>query len=204
MVNAFGTPVHAAGDGIVVFADTDNTVKLSKWNYYYGNVIVIKHADDFYTLYAHLSLISVKVGDQVTTGMEIGQVGQTGGAIGSHLHFEVRRGADFMDENLTENPERWLIPLNGSGTLSVTILTEYPENYERSVVIDRYAGKGDQIVQTIYAATYTKTFEHNPEDLVITNLPAGRYRVSFTDEYGLHQRMVEIEEGLLTEYIYQR
>jgi len=204
LVNGFGTPVHAAGDGTVAYADSDIDVKFSKWSNYYGNLVVIRHADDFYTLYAHLSQILVTDGQQVKGGDLIGQVGQTGGAIGSHLHFEVRRGDGYMDENSTDNPERWLIPKAGAGTLSLTIISDFSNNYERPIVIDRYARGSDQIVFTMYATTYTGSFEHNPEDLAITDLPAGRYRISFNDESGLRQRVIEIEDGLLTEVFFQK
>jgi len=199
LLNDFGTPVHAAADGRVMYAGSDETVKFSKWNNYYGNVIIIRHADDFYTLYAHLSQILVKEGDKVTAGMEIGKVGQSGGAIGAHLHFEVRRGDDYVNENSTENPERWLIPQTGTGTLSISLLMDDFGNVERPITINRYADGEDRFVSTIYATSYTKGFEHNPEDLVVTYLPAGRYRISFSDMYGLEERVVLIEDGKLTE-----
>jgi len=111
----------AAGDGEVVFADADKKTKFSPWNNFYGNVIVIRHADEMYTLYAHLSEILVQVGDQVQAGDEIGKVGQTGGATGSHLHFEVRKGGDYTDYFSTENPELWTLPPEGTGALSITL-----------------------------------------------------------------------------------
>src|SRR6266498_3179940 len=91
-LNKFGTPVYAARDGVVFFAGPDSKPMFSPWPDYYGNLIVIQHADDLYTLYAHLSKILVQAGQSVKVGDEIGEVGQTGVAIGSHLHFEVRRG----------------------------------------------------------------------------------------------------------------
>src|SRR5688572_21054141 len=119
--NPFGTPVYAAGDGEVVFADSDKVTKFSPWINFYGNMVLIKHEDDFYTLYAHLSAILVQVDDVVKTGDLIGQVGQTGGATGSHLHFEVRQGSDVYDHFSTQNPELWFIPQDGMGALSITL-----------------------------------------------------------------------------------
>ena len=60
----------------------------------YGNMIEIDHGNDLITRYAHASKRLVKVGDVVLRGVKIGEVGKTGRATGTHLHFEVRqRGA---------------------------------------------------------------------------------------------------------------
>ena len=53
-----------------------------------GNMIQIKHGEELTTLYAHLSEINVQEGDTVVRGQRIGRIGDTGNAIGSHLHFE--------------------------------------------------------------------------------------------------------------------
>jgi len=79
-----GTAVRAAQGGTVIVART------SGWNGGYGLYIVIKHPNGTQTLYAHLSALSVAVGDQVVSGQTIGAVGNTGRSTGSHLHFEVR------------------------------------------------------------------------------------------------------------------
>jgi murein DD-endopeptidase MepM/ murein hydrolase activator NlpD/cell wall-associated NlpC family hydrolase len=81
-----GTPVKAVHGGTVVKAG---------WGGAYGNEIVIKHATGVYTEYAHLSSISVKVGEKVSTGRMIGLSGATGNATGPHLHFEVRTGIAY-------------------------------------------------------------------------------------------------------------
>ena len=73
-------PVPAANSGTVVF-----TGPLS----IYGNTIVVDHGLGLQTLYAHLSSIDVKEGDQVTKGQELGRTGSSGLALGDHLHFEV-------------------------------------------------------------------------------------------------------------------
>ncbi|MBA3954191.1 M23 family metallopeptidase [Candidatus Dependentiae bacterium] len=81
-----GTPVKAAGPGIVVQAH---------YTAGYGNTIVIAHNHKFRTRYAHLDKMSVRVGQHIVQGEPIGKVGATGfvrkrrGGDGSHLHFEV-------------------------------------------------------------------------------------------------------------------
>ena len=79
---AEGTPVGGAGRGTVVFAG---------WNSGgYGNLIVIKHRLGWETWYAHLSAITVAVGQAVDGRTTIGSVGSTGRSTGPHLHFESR------------------------------------------------------------------------------------------------------------------
>ncbi len=79
-----GTPVFAAADGQVVYAG--HGVRG------YGNLVVIKHAGDLLTVYAHNSALLVSQGQPVRAGDRIALVGQSGHATGPHLHFEVRRG----------------------------------------------------------------------------------------------------------------
>lgn len=200
--NAFGTPVYAAGDGEVVFADADKTTKFSPWTNFYGNVVIIQHANDIYSLYAHLSSILVQAGDQVVAGDEIGQVGATGGATGSHLHFEVRTGSDYSDYFSTQNPELWMIPPQETGTLSITLKTSYEQNYERPLVITRYANESDDPIYTYYISTYTKGFEFNLEDAVLSSLPPGKYKIAFSDVSGLKERFVFVEAGRCTQVVF--
>lgn len=80
---AIGTPVYAADEGEVVYAG--NTVRG------YGNMVVLKHADALMTVYAHNSVLLVKVGQHVASGQRIALSGQSGHATGPHVHFEVRR-----------------------------------------------------------------------------------------------------------------
>ena len=82
---AFGTPVSAAGAGRITYAG---------WYPGYGNLVTIAHGSNVRTSYAHLSAMSVRVGDRVPAGAKIGLIGSTGASTGPHLHFEVRvRGA---------------------------------------------------------------------------------------------------------------
>jgi murein DD-endopeptidase MepM/ murein hydrolase activator NlpD len=195
--NGFGAPVHAAGDGEIVFAGLDDEVVFSPWRIFYGNTVVIRHADEFYTLYAHLSIIDVAVGQQVRAGDKIGEVGQTGGATGSHLHFEVRRGGDGTDYFSTENPELWLVPQEGFGVLSITLDTGRTEKFEREVVVT-----GMMSGSVHYVNTYSKGFEHNSEDAVIGNVLPGRYRIAFIEGGVFYERWVDVHAGMLTQVVF--
>ncbi|MEU6510955.1 transglycosylase family protein [Streptomyces sp. NPDC046942] len=81
-----GTSVKAVEAGEVVAAG---------WGGSYGYQVEIRHADGRYSQYAHLSAISVRIGQQVGTGQRIGRSGATGNVTGPHLHFEVRTGPAF-------------------------------------------------------------------------------------------------------------
>ncbi len=74
------SPVPAANTGTVVFAGPLTI---------YGNTVIVDHGLGLQTLYAHLSSVEVKVGDAVEKGQQLGRTGNTGLAIGDHLHFEV-------------------------------------------------------------------------------------------------------------------
>lgn len=77
-----GAPVRAAAAGTVTYAGNELRQ--------YGNLIIIKHADGYITVYAHQASIGVNKGDHVTQGQTIGTAGVTGGAVQPGLHFEVR------------------------------------------------------------------------------------------------------------------
>lgn len=80
----YGAPIFASAEGDVIISKT------SGWNAGYGNYIVIKHDNGTQTLYAHLDKNLVGVGEHVVRGQQIGEMGASGKATGTHLHFEVR------------------------------------------------------------------------------------------------------------------
>lgn len=77
-----GTPVYVAAAGTVVGA---------KWVSDYGKVVDVDHGNGMKTRYAHLNKIVVKVGDKLSKGILIGEVGDTGRSTGPHLHYEVEK-----------------------------------------------------------------------------------------------------------------
>jgi len=91
IANQCGTPVHASAEGLVV-ADENLGSGASGWNDGYGVFVLVEHPNGTKTRYAHLDKASVKIGDYVSRGEEIGLMGNTGsthGPTGCHLHFEV-------------------------------------------------------------------------------------------------------------------
>jgi murein hydrolase activator len=90
---AEGSLIHAVMAGSVVYAD---------WLKGYGLVIILDHANGFFSLYAHASKILAKAGEQVVEGQPIGETGDTGMIGENTLYFELREGAEPVD------PLHWL------------------------------------------------------------------------------------------------
>jgi murein DD-endopeptidase MepM/ murein hydrolase activator NlpD len=84
-----GTPIKASNAGTVIYAG--NTIKG------YGNMVILRHSEEFVTVYAHNQVNLVKERDRIEKGQIIGKVGQTGRATGPHLHFEIRRNNKPVD-----------------------------------------------------------------------------------------------------------
>jgi len=78
-----GTPIVAPADGVVTFAG---------WSSGYGRLVKIQHAFGIETRYAHQSRIRVNVGQRVSRGERIGDIGNSGRSTGPHLHYEIRVG----------------------------------------------------------------------------------------------------------------
>ena len=82
MAARHGSPILATADGVISFAG---------WEKGYGKLVKIRHDFGYETRYAHLSKISVKVGQRVSQGKRIGAMGNTGRSTGTHLHYEIRK-----------------------------------------------------------------------------------------------------------------
>jgi len=87
--NRGGGPILAADAGAVITAGWPD-------NSGYGNRVAIDHGNGFVTLYAHMSSVSVRVGQRVNRGDLLGQMGSTGRSTGVHLHFEIRQGGALL------------------------------------------------------------------------------------------------------------
>jgi len=183
MENPSGTPILAAGDGVVFYAGSDAGTQFGPSTNYYGNVVVIQHGtapdgQPVYTLYGHMQRTDVQNGQMVKAGDQIGQVGATGVAFGPHLHFEVRVGDAYNYRN-TRNPELWVYPYRTFGTLvgRVTDANGTPL-YDvtlqvKSTDISRYAFS--------YADTSVNSDSAFNENFVLGDLPANYYEVAVSD-----------------------
>jgi murein DD-endopeptidase MepM/ murein hydrolase activator NlpD len=204
--NPTGTPVLAAADGTVYYAGDDTSTKFSPWNNFYGNVVIIEHTfpvgpfERLYTLYAHLSRISVAPGQAVSAGEEIGEVGMTGHAFGYHLHFEVR--IDPADYFSTLNPELWLIPHTGKGALAILSTDLRGENILPEFYL-QYFPVSDKLVAASYpvisyAPEAVNSLDPWQEVAAISDRPTGRYRLTLVWHGVLYEKWIEIQSGKLT------
>lgn len=206
--NQQGTPVLAAADGKVVFAGDDKLVTLAWVPAYYGKVVVLEHhfsglEPTVYTLYAHQNSLKVKVGQFVQAGEQIGEVGSTGTAIGSHLHFEVRLVYD--DYKSVRNPELWLAPLPATGVLAGRIQDAQANLITGTVNIQRILAGVLNPLSVASADTY---FIKEPqpvhaddilgENFVAGELPVGEYRLTLVYYGSVYEKVVEIFPGKLT------
>jgi hypothetical protein len=205
--NASGTPVHAAAEGRVIFAGPDQNAVYSPWQDFYGNLVVIEHGDDLYTLYAHLSRIDVAEGQEVLAGDQIGAVGRTGGAIGSHLHFEVRSG-NVEDYSATQNPELWLVharDTNGLpfGTLMLTVIDQDGKLLERAnFTVGYYSDPSQSPIKIFYATPYSSDLLTGKESAALGELPEGHYRIAVETNGRIRERWVEVQSGKLTQAVF--
>lgn len=89
IAGSVGTPVLAAAEGVVIFSDSTDGG--------YGNLVIIQHAGELVTVYAHNRRNVVDEGVAVRQGAKIAELGNTGKSTGPHLHFEVRFGRTAKD-----------------------------------------------------------------------------------------------------------
>jgi len=207
-LNAFGSPVLAAGPGTVYFAGDDNNggpYGPANWFAYYGNYVILEHTqangDPVYTFYAHLSEILVEEGQIVDGGEEIGKIGFTGAAVGPHLHFEVRTlTPDFA---ALRNPEIWLEPRKNTGALAGLVLNarETPANLD-SIVLT-HEKTGEKYFLRTYEAPAMMNQPPFHESFGINNLPIGRYEIAFVLG-GLQKNTIKIDAGGLTRWEWRR
>ena len=205
--NASGTPVHAAAGGMVLFAGADKEAIYTPWPNFYGNLVVIEHADDLFTLYAHLSRIDVSPGQKVSAGDRIGEVGRTGSAIGSHLHFEVRQG-DVRDYFATQNPELCLVPARDAdghpfGTLMISVIDQEGDLIKAAkFTIGYYPDPSEPPATLYYGTTYSPDLRNGNENAAWGELSPGRFRIAVEMNGQILERWVEVKSGKLTQVVF--
>ncbi|WP_304221361.1 M23 family metallopeptidase [Gracilinema caldarium] len=91
----FGVP-----KGTVVRATAPALVQMARFRIVTGNTVILQHAPAVYSIYYHMDSLSVKEGDLIDTGTEIGKSGSTGLSTGPHLHWEFRIQGEFADPDL--------------------------------------------------------------------------------------------------------
>jgi len=186
-VNPRHTPVLAAQDGRVIFAADDSERMLGPRLRYYGNTVILAHdmqtpeGQPLFTLYGHLEAVFVRERQLVQAGQHIATVGDSGIAIGPHLHFEVRAGDPFDARN-TRNPELWLRHYPGHGMIVGSVLDDEGQPLYGKRLIVRSGDWQREIF------TYgSDTVNPDPlwhENFTVGDLPAGAYQVLALKENG--------------------
>ena len=206
--NPQGTPVLAVAPATVVVAGKDWTEMYGPTLFFYGGLVVLQLDQSYggqpvFVLYAHLSEVSVQVGQAVQPGEVLGRVGGTGVALGPHLHLEVRIGRD--DYVSTRNPELWLQPLAYNGTRWGVIAARVTDKQGNllpgvGVTVRSLQIRFDNPVSK-YAFTYAaETLNGDDvlrENAVISDLPPGTYEVS-VNTTTLYRQTVTVESGAVT------
>lgn len=197
-----GSDVIAAADGKVVWAGYGLFSVEGNMQDPYGLAVAIRHDFGFqgkrlYTVYAHMRAVNVISGQQVKTGDQLGEVGETGHATGPHLHFEVRLGRNnFFD---TRNPELWMAPPQGWGVLVGKITDKNGKTLiHKEIHIYPLDGNREWIVRT-YGQQVVNPDDHYQENLVLSDLPAGKYRLWFNYEDKDYYGKFEIYPGSITQ-----
>ena len=109
-----GTDIYSTGNGRVIYAG---------WKQGYGKCVIINHGYDYKTLYAHMNKFKVRVGQKVSRGEVIGEVGNTGKSTGPHLHYEV------LVNGRNDNPAKYYF------------MDLSPEEYDRMIQIAENHGQ---------------------------------------------------------------
>ena len=213
--NPDGTPVMAALGGRVVYAGPAEAG---------ARTVAIRHDTTvkaggrrfrLYSIYYHNSSLAVKVGDRVKTGQVISRVGNTGRATNDHLHLELAASptdsigaiVDSLQRfpPYTVNPELWLEPLPGTGTVAGQVFDAAGTPVPQARV---YGLTKREPVETpfSYAETYGDKAHGHPlygEHFAVTDVPVGTYvlgtEIGGTKVY----RRVTVEPGQLTWVVFR-
>ena len=201
-----GVPLLAVADGTVLFAGADDPELLAPFPNYYGRAVVIQldrqvmaatGPQKVFVLYGHMDRVDVTRGQRVVHGQQVGAVGETGIAMGPHLHLEVRVGENRYGDAV--NPLLWMRPDPGSGNLALRIVTTDGRAWDAAVArVHPVLGSA-----SLPAAQY-KTYRtadgigSDPvwgENLVIPFLRAGTYTVSIEVGDARIERLVTVQAG---------
>ncbi|HYK11436.1 MAG TPA: peptidoglycan DD-metalloendopeptidase family protein [Gemmatimonadales bacterium] len=204
--NPDGTPVHAIGDGVVVYSGKAEAG---------ANTIAIRHDKKLdgkylFSVYYHNSKLLVKVGDRVKTGDVISLVGNTGRATNDHLHLEVHVAPTTDSEKIVDpevryppfnvNPELWIEPMPGTGVVAGQVWDSKGQPLQQARIYGLVKPE-PQETPLSYVETYGPRNHEDPsyhEHFAIGDVPAGEYTMGVEIEGKRVYRNVKVEAGKLT------
>ena len=153
-----------------------------------------------YTVYAHMDRIDVVKGQKVETGTQLGIVGNTGFTTGPHLHYEVRIGKnDFF---VTRNPELWLAPPEGWGVLVGRLMNARFGVLDRLTIYVKSLEEQRTWKVISYGPQAINSDDYYHENLVLSDLPAGKYQVEFNYQNKLYRHNITIEPGRVSYFTF--
>jgi hypothetical protein len=214
--NPNGTPVHAIGDGVVVFAGPAEQG---------SQTVAIRHESRvkgrdgqqlfLFSVYYHNRALLVSLGQRVQRGDVIAQVGNTGRATNDHLHLEVHASPYdsvplIVDPNeryprYTVNPELWIAPLDGTGVVAGQVWDAEGRPVAGARVYGLLKAEPQETPYS-YAETYG---EHNHPDPVyqehfaLSDVPPGDYALTVDVNGRRLTRRVRVQEHALTWVVFR-
>jgi len=196
-----GTTVRAAGPGKVIHSGYGLYNNKNPDADPYGLAVSIQHDFGYngwhlYTIYAHMDRIDVIQGQRVESGTPLGIVGTTGRTTGPHLHFEVR--VETNSFYTTRNPELWLVPPENWGVLVGQFRNTNGSFLTRYTIHVQSIETGQKWEVATYGEAIVIRDEYFQENMVLSDLPAGEYKVwlDYLDE--VTSTMVTIHPGTTT------
>jgi murein DD-endopeptidase MepM/ murein hydrolase activator NlpD len=203
-----GTPIIAAGPGKVTWAGYGLFAGRYDPDDPYGMAVMIRHSFGhqgalLYTVYAHLDQVFVEKDQQVEAGDLIGMSGETGATSGPHLHFEVRLDDSGQGFFSTRNPELWLVPPQGWGVLAGVVMNTGGRKVKGQLVIVHPPDSEQFWRANSYHGGTTNPDPYYQENLVISDLPAGRYEIQINYLSKIYTREIDIYPGLVTYFTFR-
>ena len=208
--NPDGTPVHAIGDGKVVYAGRAEQGALVV-GIQHDTMLTVGNKKYFvFSVYYHNSALIAKVGDRVKRGDVISRVGHTGRATNDHMHLEVHAAPtdsvkpiiDSLNRypQFTTNPELWITPLPGTGLIAGTVfdVAGKPIPQARVYGIEKPLPRETPFA---FAETYGPRNRPHPlygEHFAITDVPSGAQRLFVVIDGKRIERTVQVRAGAMT------
>lgn len=216
--NPDGTPVHAIGDGVVVYAGKAeagaNTVAIRhdrRFSLTPGRGPGVNPASQYvFSVYYHNSKLLVKTGDRVKAGDVVSLVGNTGRATNDHLHLEVHVAPTTDSEKIVDpdvryppfnvNPELWIEPMPGTGVVAGQVWDSKGQPVQQARIYGLVKPE-PQETPLSYVETYGPRNHQDPayhEHFAIGDVPKGEYWLGVEIEGKKVYRNIIVQPGKLT------
>ncbi len=205
MAEPKGTPLLAVADGTVHVAGDDASA-LYGWRCdWYGHLVVIElddlwQGEPVYALYGHVQNIGVEVGQRVSRGQAIAEVGVGGAATRAHLHFEVRVGEHTFDG--TRNPLLWIAPPSNRGLIVGRLVDPEGRPWQGVAIsaLGKSEGTSDYTSWTYLGdpELIVNPDETYAENFVIGDVAPGIYDLIVSIQGVLYKLEIDVEPSRLT------